>query len=261
MKIGVFDSGLGGLTVLKALWAELPGADYAYLGDTARVPYGIRSHDVITRYARESLHFLIGQQIDLCVVACNTVSAHALDALRQEFDIPIIGVVEPGVLAAIKSNPAHAIGVIGTEATIRSRAYETRLQTALPHVNIISQACPLFVPLVEEGWLVHPVTEAVIETYIGRFRDLQVDVIVLGCTHYPLLKAAIQKVLGPRVALIDSAQETAHEVSRRFGGQAGQASGRTEFFVTDQADRFDRISSLFLGKTYGPVKQVVVQQI
>lgn len=265
MKIGVFDSGLGGLTVLKALWQSFPQADYIYLGDTARVPYGIRSRDVIIRYARESLQFLQSQSIELCVVACNTVSAYALETLAAEFPFPIIGVVEPGVRAAIAAKPSHAVGVIGTEATIRSRAYESRLQDALPHLEILSQPCPLFVPLVEEGWLAHPVTESVIATYINHFRERHIDVLVLGCTHYPLLKPLIQKVVGEDVLLIDSAEEIAHDVARRFNlssraqrGDLPKSKGTTSFFVTDQADRFDKLSSLILNKPYSPVQQVVL---
>ena len=258
MKIGVFDSGLGGLTVLRCLWQALPGADYVYLGDTARVPYGIRSQDVIARYARECFQFLIEQSIDLCVVACNTVSAYALDALQAQCDIPIIGVVEPGVEAVIASAPQSAIGIVGTEATIRSQAYESRLLRALPHLPVFSSACPLFVPLVEEGWFDHPVTRQVVESYMGHFKAQAVDAIVLGCTHYPLLKPLIQEVMGAHVRLIDSAEATATEVRRRFGDRIGAREGHTSFFVTDQADRFDRIASLFLGKTYGPVTQVSV---
>ncbi len=256
MKIGVFDSGLGGLTVLKALWAHLPAAHYCYLGDTARVPYGIRSRETVVRYATQCLSFLAEQKIDLCVIACNTVSAYALEELGKQFSFPIVGVVEPGVEAVRKREPKGGIGVIGTEATVQSGAYEKALSHYFPSAQIISRACPILVPLVEVGWLDHPVTDAAVAAYMGDFADLNIQMLVLGCTHYPLLKPAIQRFLGDEVVLLDSAEEVALAVKARYGSEFSSGRGTSRFFVTDAADRFDRLARLILGHAYMPVSQI-----
>jgi len=211
--IGIFDSGIGGLTVLKEIVSVLPDENIIYLGDTARVPYGIRSPETVTRYSFENTQFLLSQEIKMLVVACNTASAISLDAVKKEFPLPVIGVLEPGARAAVASTKKRKVGVIGTEATIGSGAYEKAIKRLAPDVDVCSRACPLFVPLVEEGWTDNDVAALVAEKYLAPLRGEGIDTLVLGCTHYPLLKSVIRKVIGDDIVLIDSATETAKEVS------------------------------------------------
>jgi len=208
--IGIFDSGIGGLTVVKEIKRFLPGEDLVYFGDTARAPYGIKSSDTVKIYASEITSFLIKQNVKMIVVACNTVSSLALEYLRKKFSsIPIIGVVEPGVRAAINSNKNKRIGIIGTVATINSHTYENLLLKKDPSLKIFEKPCPLFVSLVEEGWESHKVAELVAEEYLSYLKKSKIDTLVLGCTHYPLLKPVISKVMGDSIKLVDSAEETA----------------------------------------------------
>ena len=211
--IGVFDSGIGGLTVVRELMRQLPNESIIYFGDTARVPYGPKSPDTVLRYSREIVDFLKGEGVKAVVVACNTATAHALPALREENDLPIIGVIEPGSRAAARATRSGKVGVIGTQGTINSRAYERAIAAAAPHTEITALACPLFVPLVEEGWLDKDVTRMVAKEYLQPIADAHVDTLVLGCTHYPLLKSVIGTVIGREVRLIDSAEETAAETA------------------------------------------------
>jgi glutamate racemase len=251
LPIGVFDSGLGGLTVVRAIYERLPRESTIYFGDTARVPYGPKSPETVRRYSLEILHWLVGQRVKAVVIACNTSTAHALDALRAESPVPVIGVIEPGARAAVAAAPHGTIGVIGTAGTIASGAYERAIHQRDPAARVVQQACPLFVPLVEEGWFEHPATELVAQEYLAPLRAAGVGALVLGCTHYPLLKPLLQRVMGPGTALIDSAAETARaleKVLEREGIAAApgpEASHR--FVVSDDAPRFLSVGSRFLG--------------
>jgi glutamate racemase len=260
--IGIFDSGIGGLTVLKEVVAKLPEENIIYLGDTARVPYGIRSPETVTRYSFENTRFLLQQEIKMLVVACNTASAISLDSVKQEFPLPVIGVLEPGARAAAATTKNRKVGVIGTEATVGSRAYERAIRTIDPAIEVHGLACPLFVPLVEEGWTENDVAALVAERYLKDLRATGIDTLVLGCTHYPLLKKVIGAVLGGGITLIDSARETAKEVAdvleklqwrRRGGGTAVR-----KYFVTDTPARFEKIGKLFLGDNGVTAEQVKV---
>ena len=202
--IGVFDSGIGGLTVLKALTAALPGEDFIYLGDTARLPYGTKSNEVIVRYSKENTGFLLAKGIKMLVVACNTSSAVALDAIASETMVPVIGVIEPGARAAAKASRIGKIGVIGTEATIASGAYTRAIQRLSPRAEIYTRACPLLVPLAEEGWTDNAVAELTVAHYLESLKQSGIDTLLLGCTHYPLLREMFAKILGARVKIVDS---------------------------------------------------------
>lgn len=246
--IGVFDSGIGGLTVLKEIIRFLPHETTIYLGDTARVPYGTKSAETVTRYSLEITDFLINKGIKLLVVACNTASAVALPALREKYKLPIIGVIEPGARKAVATTKIKKIGVIGTEGTIKSGAYEKAIKAIASDIEIISRPCPLFVPLAEEGWTDNDVALAAASRYLSDMKG--VDTLVLGCTHYPLLKNAIASVMGEGVRLIDSGEETALEVKRVLGEQPllkKEGRGGRTFYVTDTPDRFVRIGLRFLG--------------
>lgn len=260
--LGIFDSGVGGLTVLKELTCRLPAEDMIYLGDTARVPYGIRSPEVVTRYSMENTAFLLKEEIKLLVVACNTASSLSLDALRASFDIPVVGVLAPGARAAVNASSGGRIGVIGTAATINSGAYAREIRRLNPDCTVISQPCPLFVPLAEEGWTDDEVAHVVAERYLAPLKEAAVDTLVLGCTHYPLLKEAIGRVMGDGVVLIDSAVETAIEVKQILEREglacASSEVGRRRFCVTDIPERFQAIGERFLGVRLEKVEQVNV---
>ncbi len=260
--IGIFDSGVGGLTVLKEIVAKLPDENIIYLGDTARVPYGIRSPETVTRYCFENTSFLLTQEIKLLVIACNTATAVSLEAVKKEFPLPVIGVLEPGARAAAAATKSRVVGIIGTEATIGSGAYERAIKRLAPDIQVVSIACPLFVPLVEEGWTDNDVALLVAEKYLAPFRDAGIDTLVLGCTHYPLLKAAISHAIGPQIRLIDSATETAKEVESILLKLKWRGSGRGEgirkYFVTDTPQRFEMIGKRFLGDTLLVAEQVKV---
>ncbi len=249
--IGVFDSGIGGLTVLKALAELMPNEDFIYLGDTARLPYGTKSAEVIRRYSRENTEFLLAKGIKVLVVACNTSSAVALDDIARQTSVPVIGVIEPGARAAVKLSRSGKIGVIGTEATIGSGAYTATIRRMRPRAEIYTRACPLLVPLVEEGYLDNQIAEQVVAHYLGSLKSSGIDTLLLGCTHYPLLRDIIQRVLGDRVRIVDSATTTAAAVrdllaAQRLGRKAGRG-GTSSFFVTEAPDRFVRVGRRFLG--------------
>jgi glutamate racemase len=255
-RIGIFDSGVGGLTVQKAIIRRLPALDTVYLGDTARVPYGTRSPQVVTRYSLRNARLLVARGIDLLVVACNTASAVALPALREALSIPVLGVVEPGARAAARASRSGRIGVIGTQSTVASGAYPAALRALRPEAEVLSQACPLFVPLAEEGW-VDPedeVVRLVARRYLGPLAAARVDTLVLGCTHYPLLAGAIARTL-PGVELVDSAEAIAAEVAQRLGAPAG-GSGTHSFLVTDVPARFLQVAERFLGQPVAAAEQV-----
>ena len=260
--IGVFDSGMGGLTVVREMINQLPNESIIYFGDTARVPYGPKSPDTVLRYSREITSFLKGQGVKALVVACNTATAHALPALRREFDMPIVGVIEPGARAAAAVTKTKRVGVIGTAGTIKSRAYEKEIRKLLPTVEVTAQACALFVPLVEEGWLDSEVTRAVARNYLAPIVSAEVDTLVLGCTHYPLMKTVIGNVVGRNVRLIDSAHETAREtgeVLRAHGLENEAPNGaRYRFISSDAPDTFLSLGERFLGSPIDRVETLTL---
>lgn len=249
--IGIFDSGVGGLTVMHQLVEALPAENFVYLGDTGRYPYGNKSPETVTRYSLENAAFLVDKGIKLLVVACNAASSVALDALRAECAVPVIGVIDPGANAAAERTKCGRVGVIGTEVTIASGAYTRALRRLRPDLEIYTRACPLFVPLAEEGWTENEVAKATIALYLGSLAKSGIDTLILGCTHYPLLKTAIGEFLGKSVALVDSAEETAREVRetlRQTGARRGRGRGTMSFFVTDVPDRFVKVGRRFLGE-------------
>jgi glutamate racemase len=249
--IGVFDSGIGGLTVLHKIIELLPRENTVYLGDTARAPYGTKSVETVLRYSFENSEFLLEKGVKLLVVACNTSTAIALPALRDRFPIPVIGVIEPGARRAIKTSKTKRIGVIGTEATIQSGAYTRALKAADAAVEVYSRACPLFVPLVEEGWTDNGVVTLTVKNYLASLKHSGIDSLILGCTHYPLLKRAIRAFMGPLTRLVDSAEEVALEVAELLKRQAlarTKGQGVHGFFVTDAPERFIKVGRRFLGE-------------
>ncbi len=258
--IGVFDSGLGGLTVFKALARRMPEESLVYFGDTAHVPYGSKSPEAIARYSTAVARFLAGRGIKLLVVACNTSSAWALPAIRRAVKVPVIGVVEPGARAALSATRGRRarVGVIGTEATVKSGAYEKALARLSRGTKTVSRACPLFVPLVEEGWWEGPVATETARRYLAPLRDARVDALILGCTHYPFLKGVIAEAIGKDVRLIDSAEETARETESllsELGLRAPRGrKGRREFYASDAPERFARLGRRLLGAAVGGVK-------
>lgn len=259
--IGIFDSGVGGLTVLREVARLLPGEDLLYLGDTARVPYGTRSERTILRYSLRNARFLMKLGIKMLVVACNTSSAVSLQALQRENRVPVVGVIEPGARRAVALTRKGRIGVIGTEGTIRSGAYQRAITSlARAEVQVVTKACPLFVPLVEEGWVDDPVTREVACRYLEPLKGAGVDVLVLGCTHYPLIEGVIQGIMGPGVRLVNSARETALEVKKTLQRLELLAStgkkGHHRFFVTDNPEKFRRVGKLFLGDPPEEVEEV-----
>ena len=261
-RIGIFDSGVGGLTVQRAILETLPGLDTVYLGDTARVPYGTKSPEVVTQYSLHNARFLVRQGVDMVVVACNTASAVALDDLATLHRLPVVGVIEPGARRALEVTLNGRIGVIGTEGTIRSRAYERALQAGNPALEVCAAACPLFVPLAEEGWAEHPIARLAAAEYLTPLLREGIDTLVLGCTHYPLLKRTLQEVAGPDVTLIDSAEETAKTVSARLAAlgltRGNLPPGPPRYFVTDVAERFERVGGAFLGAPLAGVTTVTL---
>ena len=249
--VGIFDSGLGGLTVAQAVMARLPRESLIYVGDTARVPYGPKSPDTVRRYSREISRWLLDQGVKAIVIACNTSTAHALEELQAALPVPVLGVIEPGARAAVSAAGFHPVGVIGTAGTIRSKAYDRAIKALNPGAELITRACPLFVPLVEEGWLNHPATELVAQEYLHPVRAKNIRALILGCTHYPLLRPLIQEVVGERVKLIDSGAETAaalDDVLARDGLGAPESAIPTyRFMVSDDPERFQRLGRGFLG--------------
>ena len=270
-SIGVFDSGMGGLTAVRRLHALMPKENIIYFGDTSRVPYGTRGRDTIVKYARQDVAFLRQFDLKAIVIACNTVSSVALDLLTEENNIPIIGTVEPACRRAMTMTQNGRVGVIGTAATIRSRSYEKLLRQLVPGVEITARACPLFVPLVEAGYVDHSeesrqqVTKLVIAQYLTEVRDAGVDTLILGCTHYPLLKTMIGEFMGRKVTLVDPAKTAAHHLERMLSERGLKAAqeheGQAHFYVSDVPDSFVQTADLFLGEYKGgPVEQIAIDK-
>ncbi len=260
--IGVFDSGIGGLTVVAAIMRALPAERVVYVGDTARVPYGPKSPATVLRYSQQIVTFLLDQRVKAIVIACNTATAHALETLQREVPVPVIGVVQPGARAAVSTSRNRHIGVIGTSGTINSGAYARAIAALAPDAIVVAAACPLFVPLVEEGWIDHPATRMIAESYLAPMRDAGIDTLVLGCTHYPILAPVIAEVLGAGVTLVDSAAETAlalrDVLAPRGLGASGSVAGLAHRFVaTDGADAFRRLGQRFIGPALDRVETTV----
>lgn len=249
--IGIFDSGVGGLTVAQQLMQAVPHEHIIYFGDTARYPYGTKSAEIVRRYAIEDAQFLVDKGVKMLVVACNTVASTAMDTLRQRFDLPMVGVIEPGARRAAEQTRNRKIGVIGTEATIASGAYTRALRRRLRDVEVYTRACPLFVPLAEEGWVDNDIAERTASAYLDSLRRSGIDTLLLGCTHYPLLAGVIGRVMGERVALVDSARTTAVAVAGLLaerGLARRRGEGSISFFVSDVPDRFIKVGSRFMGQ-------------
>jgi len=265
LPIGVFDSGVGGLTVVRQLRRLLPREDIVYLGDTARVPYGTKSPSTVVRFACEDTQFLLERHVKAVIVACNTCSAWALPLLRKRYDVPIFGVIEPGVRAALKRSRSKRIGVIGTSATIRSAEYSRGILAQCAEAKVVARATPLLVPLVEEGWLNHSTTSAVLREYLRPLLRAKIDTLILGCTHYPLLKSAIAKVVGPNVKLIDSADACAADVRERLAHMGllteCRKPGTIQSFVTDETERFVDLARRFVGAKIDPAQRVELAPI
>ena len=278
LPIGIFDSGVGGLTVYRALHDRLPNERFVYLGDTARVPYGTKSLATVERYALENARFLEARGIKLLVVACNTASALALPALVAGVGVPVVGVIEPGARAVVKKSKGRRVGVIATEATVQSGAYRREIERLAPEIEVVARACPLFVPLAEEGWAETDVARSVAAEYLREFQNGSVDALVLGCTHYPILRHVIQEAVGDEVKLIDSGEATAEAVeelldAQRLRRKTDTATGKLfaerararrlcddldHFYVTDAADRFARVAERFLGSAPSVLEAVEV---
>lgn len=260
--IGVFDSGIGGLTVVRALTARLPHENIVYFGDTARVPYGPKSPQVVREYTAQDVAFLMSHRVKMVVIACNTVSAVALDVVQKHARVPVVGVILPGAAAALQASGRRRIGIIGTHATVNSGAYVHAIRALAPDVHTVSAACPLFVPLAEEGWVDHQATRLIAKEYLFPLTLEKIDTLILGCTHYPLLAPAIAGAVGPGVTLIDSGEAAAAEVERQLEAH-GIRNTSTErphlqFYVSDIPAKFAEIGELFLGQSMGRVRRVAV---
>ncbi|HEY6193778.1 MAG TPA: glutamate racemase [Candidatus Eisenbacteria bacterium] len=261
--IGVFDSGIGGLTTVRELFQRLPRESVVYFGDTARLPWGNKSKQTVTRFSVEIASFLVRQRVKCVVVACNTASSHALEALRERFDLPVIGVIEPAARAAVAASPHGRIGVVGTLATVGSNAYAEAVARLAPGATVLQRACPLFVPLVEEGWLDHPVTRQVAEEYLAELKTAGLESLILGCTHYPMLAPLLESTMGAGVRLVDSGAEAARATAELLAAHgllapAAAAEPSHHFFLSDEPRRrsFARVAESFLGRPLPPVSVV-----
>jgi glutamate racemase len=260
--IAVFDSGIGGLTVLNEIMEQLPGEDIIYFGDTARIPYGTRSKETVIKYVKESFKFLMTKDIKAIVIACNTASALAMEEAKEEFDIPIIGVIDPGAAAAASCTKNNAIGVIGTEGTINSNSYQRKIRKLLPTAEIIGVSCTLFVQIVEEGWENSDVAYIAAQKYLLELKEHNIDTLVLGCTHYPALRYTIGKVMGDKVKLVNPAYETA-KLTRNILKEQGLLNEKLEdgiynYYVSDDPEKFKRIGGNMIRKQIGVVEKVII---
>jgi len=263
--IGVFDSGIGGLTVVKRIAAALPEENIVYFGDTARVPYGSKSNDTVIEYSIEDAKFLMQKNVKAIVVACNTASSIAMNELKKNFNVPIIGMIEPGSQTAVNTSKNNRIGVIGTRATISNKAYSKKIRELKPDIQVFEKACPLFVPLAEEGWIDHKATYEIAEEYLHELRDENIDTLVLGCTHYPILSKVIQEVIGENVTLVDSgivaAEMIREELYRTDLHTNSYSVGNQELYVSDIPTKFKEVAELFLGNTVKDVHKVEVEHL
>lgn len=261
--IGVFDSGIGGMTVVRALMERLPFENIIYFGDTARVPYGIRSVETITEYATQIASFLLKQNVKLLIIACNTIASVANEHIQEMSPVPVLDVIDAGARIAVAETRSKNVGVIGTPATINSNAYARAINRYDPEIRVFSQACPLFVPLVEEGWLDHPVTRLTAQEYLKPVIAERIDTLVLGCTHYPLLKPLLQEIVGEGIRLVDSAEAmaavTANLLSEKGLANPVRLPPQYRFYVTDVPYRFQTVGERFLGRTLANVEVVKLQ--
>ncbi len=251
--VGVFDSGVGGLTVAREIMRQIPNERIVYFGDTARVPYGSKSKETITKYSRQIVHFLQEQRVKAIVVACNTASAYAMEEIERELDIPVLGVVKPGAKVAAEVTRNGRVGVIGTEGTIKSQIYTTYIKEMNPEIVVQGKACPLFVPLVEEGFWKDPVTDEIAARYLGSLIDSDIDTLILGCTHYPLIRSTLGRIMGEKVTLVNPAYETARELKELLTAEnllnkkgQGLGNNRYRFYVSDMADKFQIFANSIL---------------
>ena len=264
--VGVFDSGIGGLTVAREIMRNLPSEKIVYFGDTARVPYGSKSRETVIRYSRQIIHFLQEQKVKAIVVACNTASAFALDAVKDELDIPILGVIEAGAKVAAEETRNKRVGIIGTVGTVDSGIHASYLRELDPEITVIGKACPLFVPLVEEGWRKDPVTEIVARRYLKELQDEKVDTLILGCTHYPLLRGVIGSIMGDQVQLVNPAYETSLALKQLLIEQDLLNQGSVEeefpyrFYVSDAAEKFKSFANSILPYDVEMTKQVNLEE-
>lgn len=262
--VGVFDSGVGGLTVAREIMRQLPCENMVYFGDTARVPYGSKSKDSIIRFSRQIIRFLRTKNVKAIVIACNTASALALETVKEETTVPVIGVIEPGARAAVQATENGIIGVAGTEATIRSETYTKVIQRMNPDAVVIGKPCPLFVPLVEEGFAKHRITEEVIDIYLSDMRQTEIDTMILGCTHYPLLRSRIMAYFGEKVHIVNPAYETAMDLKKvlKEGGIANKSeeAAAYEFYVSDAAEKFTQLASTILSYDLAATKLVNIEE-
>lgn len=263
--IGFFDSGIGGLSVVKAFARLMPNENIVYFGDTARVPYGSKSNDTVVEYSIQAANFLLRKNIKLLVVACNTASSVALTELRKFLTIPVIGMIEPGSKMALTETKNKKIGVIGTNATINNKAYSTQLKKLNPKLKVYEKACPLFVPLAEEGWIDNKATELIAKEYLSEFKEKEIDSLILGCTHYPILVDTIQKVVGKKVKLIDSGTPAARLVEDYLNGRGIRNQsvhhGQSEFYVSDVPTKFKEIAERFLGRKITHIHKVELEEL
>jgi len=263
--IGIFDSGIGGLTVVKSVDTTFANENIIYFGDTARVPYGSKSNSTVIEYAIQDANFLISKNVKLIVVACNTASSVALEKLRNKFEIPVIGMIEPGAKAAIKSTKNKKIGVIGTDATISNSAYSNTLLDLDGSLEVYEKACPLFVPLAEEGWTNHKATKLIAEEYLSELKESGIDTLILGCTHYPILREIIQEVIGEKVTLIDSGSAASVEVKAYLDGRGIKNTsnnlGYHEYYVSDVPKKFKFIAERFLGREVENIQKVDLEEL
>ena len=264
--VGVFDSGVGGLTVAREIMRNLPSEKIVYFGDTARVPYGSKSKDTVIRYSSQIVHFLREQNVKAIVIACNTASAFALEAVQDKLDIPVLGVIEAGARVAAEETKNKRVGVIGTVGTVGSGIHESYLKRLNPEITVIGKACPLFVPLVEEGWLHDPVTTEVAVRYLRELQDKKVDTLILGCTHYPLLRSTIREIMGEDVCLVNPAYETALELGRLLTEKGLSSTGAQQkefpyrFFVSDLADEFKEFANSILPYDVEMTKKIDIEK-
>ena len=259
--IGIFDSGIGGLTVLKEIGREIPSEDIVYFGDTAHLPYGTKSKETITKFSMDNIRFLQSFDVKMVIVACNTASSLSLEAVKEKFPMPIIGVIEPGARQALTQTKNGRIGIIGTKATIGSGSYESSLKRLDPRAKVYSQACPLFVPFVEEGWLEGEIVSKVARIYLEGLKSFGIDTLILGCTHYPLLAKVIGEIMGDKVKLVNSAEETAKEAKKlmtnlQIESPAKKTEPSVRFYVSDEPEQFRALGERFLGRSIQSVAKV-----